>query len=34
MWFALAPVKGRQVMTCDLGGGQKAKTERVLRVRT
>jgi len=30
MWSALAPAKGRQVMICDLRGGQKAKTERVL----
>jgi len=27
MWASLAPAKGRQIMTCDLCGGQKAKKE-------
>jgi hypothetical protein len=30
MWASLALAKGRQIMICDLCGGQKAKKERVL----
>lgn len=30
MGASLAPAKGCQIMICDLGGGQKAKKERVL----
>jgi hypothetical protein len=30
MWASLAPAKGRQIMICDLCGGQKAKKERAL----
>ena len=30
MWAFLAPAKGRKIRFRDLGGGQKAKKERVL----